>query len=84
MSDLVLHGDRIPGHVDAFDRSKRSKGLSDGVLSQLIVDGADVYSTHDGQSSLTLSCDLNTSRQEVKQNTTTCHYNQGESGPGLD
>lgn len=58
-SDLVFHGDRIPGHVDAFDWSKRSKSLSDGVLSQLIVDGADVHATHDGQSSLTLSCNLN-------------------------
>lgn len=66
-SDLVFHGDRVPGHVDTFDWSKWGEGLSDGVLSQLIVDGANVNSTHDGQSSLTLSCYLNTHRQEVKQ-----------------
>ncbi len=66
-SHLVFHGDRVPGHVDAFDRSKRSKGLSDGVLPQLVVDGADVNSTHDGQSSLTLSCYLNTTRTQVTE-----------------
>lgn len=59
MCDLVFHGDRVPGHVDAFDRSKWSEGLSDGVLPQLVVDGADVNATHDGQSSLSLSRYLN-------------------------
>lgn len=59
MSDLVFHGDRIPGHVDALDWSERGKGLSDGVLSQLIVNGTNVYAAHDGQSSLTLSRHLN-------------------------
>lgn len=82
-SDLVFHGDRVPGHVNAFDWSKRSKGLSDGVLSQLVVDGADVNSTHDGQSSLTLSCYLNTHRQEVTQLNLKFHYNQEQSGSGL-
>lgn len=61
VSDLVLHGDRIEGHVDAFDWSERSERLSDGVFSQLVIDGADVYSTHDGEGSLTLSSDLSTS-----------------------
>lgn len=64
--DLVLHGDRIKGHVDAFDGSKGGKGLSDGVLPQLIIDGAHVYATHDGEGSLALSGDLSSSTQEVK------------------
>lgn len=56
--DLVLHGDRVPGHVDAFDWSKGDEGLPDGVLAQLIVDGAHVDPAHDGQSSLALRCHL--------------------------
>jgi len=67
--DLVLHGDRVPGHVNAFDWSKGGKGLSDGVLTQLVVDGADVDSTHDGQSSLSLSCYLNAHRRQKKNQT---------------
>lgn len=65
-SHLVLHGDRIKGHVDAFDGPKGGKRLSDGVLSQLVVDGADVHSTHDGEGPLTLSSHLSTGTQEVK------------------
>lgn len=54
-SHLVFHCDRVPGHVDAFDWSEWDKGLPDGVLSQLIVDGAHVHSTHHCQGPLTLS-----------------------------
>ena len=59
-SDLVFHGDRVPGHVDAFDWSEGCEGLSDGVFSQLVVDGAHINSTHDGERSLALSGHLNT------------------------
>lgn len=58
LSDLVLHGDRVPGHVDAFDWSKGDEGLPDGFLAQLVVDGAHVDPAHDGQSSLALRCYL--------------------------
>lgn len=69
-TDLVFHCNRIPRHVNALDWAKRGKGLSDGVLTQLVVDGAHVNSTHDSQSSLTLSCYLNTNRRsQVKQET---------------
>ena len=71
MCDLVFHCDRVPGHVNAFDWSKRSEGLSDGVLSQLIVNGAHVNSTHDGQSSLTLGGYLSTHTHTENQTTTT-------------
>lgn len=68
VSHLVFHGDRIPRHVDAFDWPKRGEGLPDGVLPQLIVDGADVHSTHDGQSPLTLSRHLMPAdRKSVRQ-----------------
>lgn len=68
VSHLVLHGDRIPRHVDAFDWPKRGEGLPDGVLPQLIVDGANVHSTHDGQSPLTLSRHLMPAdRKSVRQ-----------------
>lgn len=72
----MFHGDRVPGHVDAFDWSKRSKGLSDGVLPQLVVDGADIDATHDGESSLTLSrhlkiTDTDTQRQRNNRHTHT-------------
>lgn len=59
----MFHGDRVPGHVDAFDWSKWSKGLSDGVLPQLVVDGAHIDATHDGESSLTLSRHLIPNKQ---------------------
>lgn len=63
--NLVFHGDRVPGHVDAFDWSKRSEGLSDCVLPQLVVDRADVDSTHNSQSSLTLSRHLKHTQRSV-------------------
>lgn len=59
-SDLVFHGNRVPRHVDALDGSEGSKGLSDGVLTQLIVYGAHIHPTHDGQCTLPLSCHLPT------------------------
>lgn len=54
-SDLMLHGDRVPGHVDAFDGSEGDEGLPDGVFAQLVVDGANVDAAHDGQGALALS-----------------------------
>lgn len=57
-SHLVLHGDRVPGHVNALDGSKGGKGLANGVLPQLIVDGAYVDPAHYGQRPLPLSCHL--------------------------
>lgn len=57
-SHLVLHGDRIPRHVNALDGSKGSKGLANGVLPQFIVDGAYVDPAHDSQCPLPLSCHL--------------------------
>lgn len=53
-ANLVLHGHRVPRHVDAFDGAEGRKGLPDGVLAQLIVDGAHVDAAHDGQGPLSL------------------------------
>lgn len=64
---LVLHGDRVPGHVDALDGAKRGEGLADRVLPQLIVDGAHVDPTHDGQCPLSLSCHLEQDRGETNR-----------------
>lgn len=58
MSNLVFHGDRVPGHVDALDGPEGREGLPDGVLAKLIVDGAHVDATHDGQGPLPLCCHL--------------------------
>lgn len=57
-ADLVLHCDGVPRHVNALDWAKGSKRLSDGVLSELVVYGAHIDPTHDGQSTLPLSRDL--------------------------
>ena len=57
-SHLVLHGDGVPGHVNALDGSEGSKSLANGVLPELIVDGTHVDPTHDGQRPLPLSCHL--------------------------
>lgn len=59
MCDLVLHGHRVPGHVNAFDWSKGGEGLPDGVLSEFVVNGSNVHATHDGERSLPLSRHLN-------------------------
>lgn len=40
----MLHVVAVPGHVDGLDGAKRSEGLSDGVITQLKVDTANVYS----------------------------------------
>lgn len=69
-SHLVLHGNGVPGHVNALDGPKGGKGLANGVLTQLIVDGAHVDPAHDGQCPLPLSCHL-------EQDT------RGESATGL-
>lgn len=69
---LMLHGNRVPGHVDAFDWSERGEGLPDGVLAQLIVDGADVNATHDGQSSLPLSRHLEAHSKQTKKKKKKC------------
>jgi len=58
LTNLVLHGNRVPGHINAFYRSKRGKGLANGVFTQLIVYGAHINATHDGQGALPLSCHL--------------------------
>lgn len=50
----MLHGDGVPGHVDALDGTERREGLPDGVLAQLVVDGAHVDAAHDGQRTLPL------------------------------
>ena len=55
---LVLHGDGIPGHVDALDGSEGVEGLPDGVLLQLEADGADVDPAHEGYGSLPLGLHL--------------------------
>lgn len=57
-SHLVLHGDGVPGHVDALDGPEGGEGLADGVLPQLVVDGAHVDPAHDGECPLPLSCHL--------------------------
>lgn len=66
--DLVLHGDGIPGHVDALDWSEGSEGLSDGVLPQLVVDGAYIDPTHDGQGPLPLGRHLDVHRRHRENN----------------
>lgn len=48
MSHLVLHRDRVPRHVDALNRAKWGKGLSNGVLAKFIIDGTHIYTAHDG------------------------------------
>lgn len=45
-TNLMLHCNRIPRHVNALDRTEGGKGLSDGILSELIVYGAHVHPTH--------------------------------------
>lgn len=47
-TDLVFHCNRIPRHVYALDWAEGGKGLSDGVLTKLIVYGAHIHPTHDG------------------------------------
>lgn len=53
-TDLVLHGDRVPRHIDALDGTEGGESLSDGVLAQLVVYGAHVDTAHDGQRTLPL------------------------------
>lgn len=55
---LVFHGDRVPGHIDALNGTKGGEGLPDGILPQLVINGAHIHTTHDGQSSLPLCCHL--------------------------
>lgn len=55
---LVLHGDGVPGHVNALDGSKGSKSLANGVLPKLVIDGTHVDPAHNGQCPLPLSCHL--------------------------
>lgn len=57
-TDLVFHCYRIPRHVNALDGTKGGEGLSDGVFPKLIVYGAHIHPTHDGESTLSLSCNL--------------------------
>lgn len=44
----MFHCDRIPRHVNALDGAEGGEGLSDGVLTKLIVYGAHIHPTHDG------------------------------------
>ena len=57
-TDLVLHCNRVPGHVDTLDGSKWGKGLPDGVLPKLVVNGTNVHPAHDGECALPLGCHL--------------------------
>lgn len=58
LTNLVFHRNRVPGHINAFYRSKRGKGLANGIFSQFIVYGAHIHTAHDGQGALPLSCHL--------------------------
>lgn len=54
----MFHCNRVPGHVNALNGAEGCKGLADGVLAQLVVDGANVDAAHDGQGPLPLCCHL--------------------------
>lgn len=57
---------RVPGHVDALDWPERCECLSNGILSQLIVDRAHVNTAHYGKRPLPLSCNLKQNQTKNK------------------
>lgn len=69
---LVFHGDRVPGHVDALDWAERRESLPDGVLAELVIDGAHIDAAHDGESSLPLCCHLVSCRGETERENAGC------------